>query len=656
MDLKDTRNTKKPTKSRQRKISTTEKLNSKLTNDFSQSFSRKDSTQSLLPVRANDPEIQISSFFKSAKQHERSNFQKSFIPRKRNPLPTKPKSGKRKKIADNVLSSPSVPSGIFDDFRILFIQDGIDNTRLKLMKTKVKDKGGDVVDVFDSNVTHVITALSKEGTLSTIGLDGENIEGTLILQPDWISASITNNKLANIELYRVENSNLQTVQNLSQMASTKRTRNDTIGEEIDKKKHKRRNSSPERDLQPSPTGDPLLDVIQEAKRLGSEALNLDEGDKHGKKETSQSSKNIDESSMFNPKMQNSFDSMHSNPNKFIIDKLQVLLDHYQVRNDKWRVLSYRKAISAIKNHKKPITSYEEAKKISGIGNSIASKIAEIVKTGNLKRIESIPESDDIIAKFSAVHGVGSSVALKWYAKGYRTFDDILKNVELTPTQKAGIECFEDLQQRIPRDEVKVISKVVEDAAHGIDPKSELFTTGSYRRGNSTCGDIDILITRNDIDGKTHFGIIPKLVKCLNEQGILTHDLSQPRDDLSTRYMGICKLPGGKFRRIDFFSVPYNELGAALISYTGDDIFNRSMRLLAKKKNMKLNHHGLYENRGGAEKLIAQKTEKEIFDALERQMNAIVKIDTTFPRDDLESMEWFFIMCVKLLKGLLMINE
>ncbi len=70
-------------------------------------------------------------------------------------------------------------------------------------------------------------------------------------------------------------------------------------------------------------------------------------------------------------------------------------------------------------------------------------------------------------------------------------------------------------------------------------------------------------------------------------------------------------------------VPYNEMGAALLSYTGNDIFNRSMRLLARKKKMCLNQHGLYMNvsrgRGGVKytegKLIAQRTEEEIFEAL-----------------------------------------
>ncbi|CAG8745648.1 14360_t:CDS:2, partial [Racocetra persica] len=209
--------------------------------------------------------------------------------------------------------------------------------------------------------------------------------------------------------------------------------------------------------------------------------------------------------------------------------------------------------------------------------------------------------------------VGPSVAMKWYAKGYRTFDDIIQNVKLTRAQRIGIECYDDLQERIPRDEVTEISKRVEIAACKIDPKLLCITVGSYIRGQPTCGDIDILITRNNSDGKSSSDSFLKLLDALREQGLLTHDLTQPNDEkASSRYLGIY-----------LFTVPFNELGAALLAFTGNDVFNRSMRLLARKQKMKLNNHGLYKDisrgRGGVSlnegTLVAQRTEREIFDAL-----------------------------------------
>jgi DNA polymerase IV len=85
------------------------------------------------------------------------------------------------------------------------------------------------------------------------------------------------------------------------------------------------------------------------------------------------------------------------------------------------------------------------------------------------------------------------------------------------------------------------------------------------------------------------------------------------------------LPGNPiWRRIDFLVVPESEFGAALIYFTGDDIFNRSMRLLSKTKGMRLNQRGLYKNvmRGPAGvkptegELVEGAEEKEIFKILD----------------------------------------
>ncbi|CAG8755914.1 4076_t:CDS:2, partial [Racocetra fulgida] len=60
-----------------------------------------------------------------------------------------------------------------------------------------------------------------------------------------------------------------------------------------------------------------------------------------------------------------------------------------------------------------------------------------------------------------------------------------------------------------------------------------------------------------------------------------------------------------------FTVPFNELGAALLAFTGNDVFNRSMRLLARKQDISRGRDGLsFEGT-----LVAQRTEREIFDAL-----------------------------------------
>lgn len=75
-------------------------------------------------------------------------------------------------------------------------------------------------------------------------------------------------------------------------------------------------------------------------------------------------------------------------------------------------------------------------------------------------------------------------------------------------------------------------------------------------------------------------------------------------------MGVGRLPPkGTYRRIDILAIPFENWGAALIYFTGNDIvrplhlaveytnsaqFNRSMRLYARKKGYSLNQRGLYK--------------------------------------------------------------
>ncbi|KAI8593810.1 DNA polymerase lambda-like protein [Geranomyces variabilis] len=95
-------------------------------------------------------------------------------------------------------------------------------------------------------------------------------------------------------------------------------------------------------------------------------------------------------------------------------------------------------------------------------------------------------------------------------------------------------------------------------------------------------------------------------------------------------MGICRLPGGPgiHRRLDIWAVPWDEIGAALVHWTGNTIFNMRLRQLAAKKGMRLSQHGLFAihdttrdaRTPRAKDLadgvrVASRTEEEIFEAL-----------------------------------------
>ncbi|KAJ3717229.1 DNA polymerase lambda [Lentinula guzmanii] len=324
-------------------------------------------------------------------------------------------------------------------------------------------------------------------------------------------------------------------------------------------------------------------------------------------------------------------------NEDIIRKLEELQELHKVKpteDDHWRVYSYSKSIRALRAHPRRIKSLEDAQKIPGIGKKTAQKIMEIIETGDLQRIAYERTEDvKVISIFTKIYGVGIQTATMWYARGCRTIEDLCNgvgDVALNEGQKIGIKFYDDLNSRMPREEAKAIFELIKPIALRIDPKLFVEIMGSYRRGKADCGDIDILITRCPDDGRTHEGVLHELLQKLHIAGILTEDLALPdySKPLEAVYHGLCHLPnvpGTRRRRIDFLTVPWSSKGGALLYYTGDDMFNRSMRLLANKMGYSLNQRGLYagvvrdpRNRTvklNTGNLIASETEVEIFKAL-----------------------------------------
>ncbi|KAI0743040.1 hypothetical protein C8Q80DRAFT_1221327 [Daedaleopsis nitida] len=268
---------------------------------------------------------------------------------------------------------------------------------------------------------------------------------------------------------------------------------------------------------------------------------------------------------------------------------------------------------------------EDGYEVVVLAISACALIMEIINTGNLTRIETELTDDVIVCwKFIGIYGVGMKTARIWYNNGCRTLEDVAARkgrIKLSAAQEIGLRWYDDINQRIPRAEVQEIYNIVEATALRFDPKSFIRVMGSFRRGKADCGDIDVLITRPTDDGKTHRGILRRLLAELHRRG-----LPDDFDDLELCYRGLCRRDENSLRRrIDFLTVPWSSRGAALLYYTGDDIFNRSLRLKANKMGYSLNQRGLYTNvirdpkdrrqKLNKGQLLASETEEEIFKIL-----------------------------------------
>lgn len=317
-----------------------------------------------------------------------------------------------------------------------------------------------------------------------------------------------------------------------------------------------------------------------------------------------------------------------NPNGRTIEILQQMFDYYERTGDQWRCLAYRKAISALRNEKQKIATKEQALSIRGVGERLASKIEEIVWTNRLRRLEYANQepNDVLLSQFMNVYGAGFAQASKCIAQGYKSLDEVRQKPTLTSNQQIGLDHYDDFLQRIPRVEVEAHGNIVRKCILRIDPEFQVIIGGSYRRGKPDSGDIDIIVTKDGASlDQINELMVGSVVPDLFEQGFLKADLEVSSRTDGSKWHGASALPvNPTWRRLDLLFVPGDELGAALIYFTGNDVFNRSLRLLASKKGMCLNQRGLFADilrrpdrvKLSSGHLLESRDEKRIFELLD----------------------------------------
>ena len=359
----------------------------------------------------------------------------------------------------------------------------------------------------------------------------------------------------------------------------------------------------------------------------------DSGDERSEEEENPKAKSKKDS--FNKSWQESFSCMsknegtgsNQNPNARTIEVLQQMVDYYERDQDHWRLTAYRRAITALRKQDRKIMTEKEAFAIPFIGQRLAAKIEEIVWTNKLRRLDNatMEPNTEVLQMFMGIYGVGLKQASKWIGQGYRSMTELLERAPLTKNQQIGIAHYEDFKTRIPRAEMDRHDQYVRETCAKIDDTVQFTIGGSYRRGAADSGDVDFIVTKPDATIETLRTIVlERVIPNLFDKSYLKIGLATTDKVDGSKWHGAAALPGTTvWRRIDFLLVPWDELGAALIYFTGNDIFNRSIRLLASKKGMRLNQRGLWKDviRGKNRERITQgslvegRDERKIFELL-----------------------------------------
>ncbi|XKL59231.1 hypothetical protein PGB90_000247 [Kerria lacca] len=447
---------------------------------------------------------------------------------------------------------------IFSDCRLFIIPNGLLKKRIELFEKQILKYGGNIIsDINDSSITHII------------------IEDNYLLNPYRVK-----NALNSVKLLR-EDTNYVIVGTLWLSKCLKEKKLLSTEEFLFNKKRKLTNELCEKFDEPQ-----VKIKIIKVHKIENENIK----DTHNKSEENKS-------------------------NQIIINELQKLADGYRARNDKWRNFAYIKAIASLKSYPKCINNINELKSLPNITPKIIDKISEIMEDGYLSKVQDIyDEKTKTLEMFSKIWGAGPVTVQLWYQKGLRTLDDLNEKGNLTFQQKIGLKYYNEIQELIPRSEVKEIIDMVSKTALEVKPSLRIMPCGSYRRGKQTCGDIDILLIAKD--SNNYDSILPKIIHKLKLDGFLIEDLVGTANSSSCfKYFGLCKLnrENSKVRRLDIFIVSEETSACSILHYTGSALFNRAMRLHASKMNMHLSDTTLMllpQN-----KVLSTPTEEAIFEYL-----------------------------------------
>ena len=301
-------------------------------------------------------------------------------------------------------------------------------------------------------------------------------------------------------------------------------------------------------------------------------------------------------------------------NEEFIDILGKLATIESKKGDHFRARAYKKAQETIMTFSNDIISVEQLKDQPGIGKTIYAKLQEYVDTGVLAKIEKEKNNPEYI--LSNVYGIGPKKAKELVEQGITSIAQLRAKQDevLNAVQKVGLQYYEDIEERIPRNEIDdyyahIFNEVFQDLRK-TDPSIKYEIVGSYRRRAQTSGDIDLIITSSQPN------TFKKFIDSLIENHIILEILSRG----NSKCLVIAKLPGKPHaRRVDFLYASPREFPFSILYFTGSKEFNTVMRGHALKLGYTMNEHGFskMEGKQKADELIPDvfTTELDIFNFL-----------------------------------------
>ena len=298
----------------------------------------------------------------------------------------------------------------------------------------------------------------------------------------------------------------------------------------------------------------------------------------------------------------------------IIDALDIMRKRDIAEKAPFKARAYAKVIAQLKNHAEAIHSYEDVCGMEGIGEAIQKKIREIIETGSLKSAEVAKTlyNIDALDAFQNIYGVGPAKATELVKAGMISIEQLRTETGLkllNDKQRIGLKYYEDLLERIPREEMLEHQDILDALLPAEMEEYDTEIVGSFRREAQTSGDIDVLIrVPLTASPKTAKENLNSYVNMMRGFGYIEEVLALGEH----KCMAISRIYNGKARRLDLLMTPDEEYAYAILYFTGSDKFNVAFRQWALEQGYTLNEHGLKPIREGVRDVPYMSSEKDIF--------------------------------------------
>lgn len=280
----------------------------------------------------------------------------------------------------------------------------------------------------------------------------------------------------------------------------------------------------------------------------------------------------------------------------------------------FRVRAYEAAIHGIEGYAGDVgtATKEELTAIKGVGGSTADKILEFVASGKVAKLEALRAIyPPAFVQLTKIPGLGPKTLKTIRSElGVENLDDLEAAIEAERLRdlpglgkvsedkiRKAIERLglHGKDRRTPLVEALPFATILSERLIAIEGVSDVVPCGSIRRFAESIGDVDLVVATTD-PVPVHQSVTawPEVEEVVGSGETKTSIVT--RDGL----------------QVDVRTVKPDQLGSALLYFTGSKAHNIALRQRAIDRGWLLSEYGLFEG----DKVLASKTEAEIYEKLE----------------------------------------